>query len=372
MPDSRRATHAGSAGATTAARRKPRPTRPKQMPRAQTASRQLFAAPLQPACRWRTRPQRLRADQQHSPARICSERARKPPPGSGADGATARASRRPRRSYRYAARARGAAVCAYPFPQNTERYPGARPNAVKLVANEPVSTFSLDVDTASYANVRRYLNQNVLPPVDAVRVEEMVNYFDYAYMMPRDRDAPFAPSVGGLSLAVESRHADPSCRDQGLRHPAQRAAEGESRVPDRHVGLDEQPRQAAAGEALVPDAGRAAEARGSRVDRGLCGLGGHGARADARMGQGSHPRLARPVAGRRLDRGRRRHPSGLRSREAEFRPERREPRDPGDRRRFQCRHHRSQRARGLCRARTDERRVPERARLRRRELQRPL
>ncbi len=73
--------------------------------------------------------------------------------------------------------------------------PVREPNAVKLVANEPVSTFSLDVDTASYANVRRYLNQNVLPPVDAVRVEEMVNYFDYAYMMPRDRDAPFAPSV---------------------------------------------------------------------------------------------------------------------------------------------------------------------------------
>ena len=97
-------------------------------------------------------------------------------------------------SYRYQV-APAAPPYAYPSPQNTERYPGGRPNAVKLVANEPVSTFSLDVDTASYANVRRYLNQNVLPPVDAVRVEEMVNYFDYAYMMPRDRDAPFAPSV---------------------------------------------------------------------------------------------------------------------------------------------------------------------------------
>ena len=87
------------------------------------------------------------------------------------------------------------AYSAYPLPQNAERYPGARPNAVKMVANEPVSTFSLDVDTASYANVRRYLNQNTLPPVDAVRVEEMVNYFDYAYLTPRDRSAPFAPSV---------------------------------------------------------------------------------------------------------------------------------------------------------------------------------
>jgi Ca-activated chloride channel homolog len=81
------------------------------------------------------------------------------------------------------------------YPQNTERYPGARPNAVKLTSQEPVSTFSLDVDTASYANVRRFLTQGTLPPVDAVRVEEMVNYFDYAYMLPRDRDVPFQPSV---------------------------------------------------------------------------------------------------------------------------------------------------------------------------------
>jgi Ca-activated chloride channel family protein len=87
------------------------------------------------------------------------------------------------------------AYAPYGLPQNAERYPGARPNAVKIAANEPVSTFSLDVDTASYANVRRYLNQNTLPPVDAVRVEEMVNYFDYAYLTPRDRNAPFAPSV---------------------------------------------------------------------------------------------------------------------------------------------------------------------------------
>jgi len=96
---------------------------------------------------------------------------------------------------RYAAAPAAPAYAPYAFPQNTERYPGARPNAVKMVANEQVSTFSLDVDTASYANVRRYLNQNTLPPVDAVRVEEMINYFDYAYLTPRDRSAPFAPSV---------------------------------------------------------------------------------------------------------------------------------------------------------------------------------
>ena len=82
-----------------------------------------------------------------------------------------------------------------PSLQNTERYPNAAPSAVKLVSAEPVSTFSVDVDTASYANVRRYLNQSVLPPIDAVRVEEMINYFDYAYAVPRDRAQPFQPTV---------------------------------------------------------------------------------------------------------------------------------------------------------------------------------
>ena len=79
--------------------------------------------------------------------------------------------------------------------ENTEKYPDAKPNPVKIAAKEPVSTFSIDVDTAAYSNVRRYLNEGALPPADAVRVEEMINYFDYAYAMPRDRDTPFQPTV---------------------------------------------------------------------------------------------------------------------------------------------------------------------------------
>jgi Ca-activated chloride channel homolog len=81
------------------------------------------------------------------------------------------------------------------YVQNTERYPNATPNPVKITAQEPVSTFSADVDTASYANVRRYLNEGSLPPADAVRVEEMINYFDYHYAVPTDRSAPFQPTV---------------------------------------------------------------------------------------------------------------------------------------------------------------------------------
>ena len=67
---------------------------------------------------------------------------------------------------------------------NTEKYPNATLNPVKRVGEEPVSTFSIDVDTASYANVRRFLNDGTLPPRDAVRVEELVNYFDYGYARP--------------------------------------------------------------------------------------------------------------------------------------------------------------------------------------------
>lgn len=77
-------------------------------------------------------------------------------------------------------------------PMNTERYEAIAPNPVKRVADEPVSTFSVDVDTGSYANVRRFLNQGTLPPGDAVRVEEMLNYFRYDYPLPADRSRPFS------------------------------------------------------------------------------------------------------------------------------------------------------------------------------------
>ncbi|MFA4949766.1 von Willebrand factor type A domain-containing protein [Brevundimonas sp.] len=79
-----------------------------------------------------------------------------------------------------------------PRPADTERYPDATPNPVKRVADEPVSTFSIDVDTAAYANVRRFVDEGRRPLVDAVRIEEMVNYFDYGYALPRSASEPFA------------------------------------------------------------------------------------------------------------------------------------------------------------------------------------
>ncbi|HEX8625804.1 MAG TPA: VWA domain-containing protein [Allosphingosinicella sp.] len=77
-------------------------------------------------------------------------------------------------------------------PEERERYQALEANPVKRVAEAPVSTFSVDVDTGSYANVRRFLNQGRMPPADAVRVEEMLNYFRYDYPLPTDRSRPFS------------------------------------------------------------------------------------------------------------------------------------------------------------------------------------
>ncbi|KXZ67626.1 von Willebrand factor [Acinetobacter venetianus] len=68
--------------------------------------------------------------------------------------------------------------------QNTEKYQKNEVNPVHRVADDAISTFSIDVDTGSYTNTRRYLNDGRLPPVDAIRAEEMINYFDYQYPQP--------------------------------------------------------------------------------------------------------------------------------------------------------------------------------------------
>ena len=79
---------------------------------------------------------------------------------------------------------------------NTEAYGRIVDNGFLPVASSPLSTFSIDVDTASYSNVRRFLTQNALPPKDAVRIEEMVNYFPYSYAPPKAGDAnPFAAHI---------------------------------------------------------------------------------------------------------------------------------------------------------------------------------
>ena len=84
----------------------------------------------------------------------------------------------------------GPAPPRYPFPGG-EAYALITENPFRRVSADPLSTFSVDVDTASYANVRRFINDGSLPPIDAVRIEELINYFRYEYPQP-DREVPFS------------------------------------------------------------------------------------------------------------------------------------------------------------------------------------
>ena len=104
------------------------------------------------------------------------------------------------------------APCCYrqpvapPQEWNTEEYNHIRENGFRPAATAPLSTFSIDVDKASYANVRRFLDRGTLPPADAVRVEEMINYFSYDLPEPRG-DHPFSitTEVGAAPWAPSHR-----------------------------------------------------------------------------------------------------------------------------------------------------------------------
>ncbi len=88
---------------------------------------------------------------------------------------------------------------------NTEDYDHIIENNFHTVAQEPLSTFSIDVDRASYSNIRRYIEQGMLPPKGAVRIEEMVNYFDYKYAPPTNDD-PFAVHTEIASCPWNLKH----------------------------------------------------------------------------------------------------------------------------------------------------------------------
>ncbi|WP_049803038.1 vWA domain-containing protein [Bradyrhizobium japonicum] len=80
-------------------------------------------------------------------------------------------------------------------PVGRDKFANAPENAFKVARDAPVSTFSIDVDTASYAFVRAQLNRNVLPPAASVRTEELINYFPYAYEAPASASEPFRADV---------------------------------------------------------------------------------------------------------------------------------------------------------------------------------
>lgn len=88
---------------------------------------------------------------------------------------------------------------------NTEAYDAIVENRFQSPLDEPLSTFSIDVDTASYANVRRFLRDGQLPPAGAVRIEELINYFDYDYPQPED-GRPFAVNIEAARCPWQPEH----------------------------------------------------------------------------------------------------------------------------------------------------------------------
>ncbi len=88
---------------------------------------------------------------------------------------------------------------------NTEAYDKIDEHRFRRVADDPLSTFSIDVDTASYSNVRRFLNAGTLPPVDAVRIEELINYFRFSYKNSQE-DAPFSVTTEVAACPWNPRH----------------------------------------------------------------------------------------------------------------------------------------------------------------------
>jgi Ca-activated chloride channel family protein len=106
-------------------------------------------------------------------------------------------------------------------PHNTEAYDHIVDNPFRLAAQEPLSTFSADVDTASYSNMRRFLlTERKLPPKDAVRIEEMINYFTYDYPSPSgEHPVAIAPELTAcpwdakhrlLRIGVQTKKIDPT------------------------------------------------------------------------------------------------------------------------------------------------------------------
>ena len=99
----------------------------------------------------------------------------------------------------------GAACRLGPPSTDRESYNAQGENPVVATANDPLSTFSIDVDTASYSNVRRLLTAGTLPPPGAVRIEEMINYFSYSYPEPGDGPIAIATELGPCPWRPENQ-----------------------------------------------------------------------------------------------------------------------------------------------------------------------
>jgi Ca-activated chloride channel family protein len=101
------------------------------------------------------------------------------------------------------------------YARDAESYKMINENGFQVAAQTPVTTFSVDVDRASYSNVRRFLNMGQMPPIDAVRIEEMINYFEYEYPQPTGArpislmtemtDSPWNPGLKLVHIGLQAK-----------------------------------------------------------------------------------------------------------------------------------------------------------------------
>ena len=250
-------------------------------------------------------------------------------------------------------------------PFNTETYDVRNENAF-LARQNPLSTFSIDVDTASYSIVRRFLHEDQLPPPAAVRIEELLNYFPTTTPQP-EGDDPFSANVEVADCPWNAEHRLARIGLKGREDRTRTAPAQQPGVSARCVRVDEQPNKLPLVKVGDAAAGRATGRERPRGDRRLCrqrrawcfrhcGTTSTIVRRSTRLRPAARPTAAREFSWP-TSRGRRK-----------FHPRRHQPRHSLHRRRFQRRRHRPGRADAPDRAEGRQRRVPHRARLRHGQL----
>ncbi len=219
-------------------------------------------------------------------------------------------------------------------PGNTEAYARIEDNRFLTASANPLSTFSIDVDAASYSNVRRFLSQGALPPADAVRLEELVNYFSYTYP-DHTGSHPFAVSTDVGSCPWDRDHRLVRIGLQA-KHVATRDLPPSNLVflidvSGSMQSEDKLPLVKQAFRALVQEL-RPEDRVAIVVYAGAAGLVlPSTSGADKATILEAH----RPAGGGRIDRRRRRTPAGVRRGPGELSAGGQQPADPGDRRRLQ-------------------------------------
>ena len=157
-----------------------------------------------------------------------------------------------------------------PQEENRDRVEDFKTNPVHAALEDPVSTFSIDVDTASYSFVRRSLKEGFVPQADTVRVEEMINYFPYDWKGPDSASTPFNSTVSVMPTPWNEHTKLMHVAIKGFDvKPAEQPKANLVFLIDVSGSMDE-PDKLPLLQVGLPAAGQQAEGRRHRLDRHLC------------------------------------------------------------------------------------------------------